>query len=282
MVWRIHPYMQPPQYSDEVKAFAMDVALIEALKQPTELQDIEPDTIGRLGTKWQNLVQGLLHRLRNLYGNNIDDLLILAWRVNRFAHYYEAALIWKAAELSGKMPAIFDDISVIAGKCEKHFDGGYMVAHHYAAIVGNLEMLRGTELTKFPDTGVILEALSLDCVLHAAIFMPSDVEKAIDLLADSASANHLALQGAQQLLNYLSDKARRAANGQAGAKKRHSKMTQLKEWTVEKYKAGSWKSANQAAHELTSQVLTHSDEIGANLTPSNAQRTIADWIRKSV
>jgi hypothetical protein len=281
MVWQIHPDVQPPQFNDEVKAFAIGIALTEALKQTTELQDIQPDTIVLLGAKWQNLAHGLLHRLRNRCGSNIDDLLILAWRVNRFAHYYEAALIWKTADLSREMPADFDDVSVIAGKCEKHFDGGYLVARHYAVVVGNHEMLHGTELTKFPDTEVILEALSLDCVLHAALFMPSDIGKAIDLLADSASANHFALQGAQQLRNHLRSKAQRAANGQAGAKKRHSKMAELKAWTLEKYRAGSWKSANQAAHALTSQVMARSKEIGANLTESNAQRTIAEWIRKS-
>lgn len=70
--------------------------------------------------------------------------------------------------------------------------------------------------------------------------------------------------------------------GKMGAKLRHNPMNKLKAWTIEQYKAGSWKSANQAAHILQDKVIKHGKTINAYLTEQNAQRTIADWIRKSV
>ena len=70
--------------------------------------------------------------------------------------------------------------------------------------------------------------------------------------------------------------------GQHGAKIRHEPMAKLKKWALEKYKSGKYPSANAAAFEIKEEVLAYGRTIGANLTPPNAQRTIADWIRKSV
>ena len=73
-----------------------------------------------------------------------------------------------------------------------------------------------------------------------------------------------------------------AAMGKAGAVKRHAPMATLRAWAIEKYQAGKWSSANQAAHDLQCSVVEHGRTIGAHLTKANAQRTIAEWIRKSV
>ncbi|CAG9183504.1 hypothetical protein CURE108131_07595 [Cupriavidus respiraculi] len=70
--------------------------------------------------------------------------------------------------------------------------------------------------------------------------------------------------------------------GEEGARKRHEPMTQLKRWAVELYKAGTWPSANRAAHDLKERVIEHGRTIGAVLSDQNAQRTIAEWFRKSV
>jgi len=70
--------------------------------------------------------------------------------------------------------------------------------------------------------------------------------------------------------------------GKAGAEKRHLPMHELRVWAVEKYRAGKWPSANQAAHDLQDCIIKHGRTIGANLTKANAQRTIAEWLRKSV
>jgi hypothetical protein len=76
--------------------------------------------------------------------------------------------------------------------------------------------------------------------------------------------------------------------GKAGADKRHAPMKELRDWTIEQYKAGSWiaknESANKAAHDLKEKVLAHGKIINpelAILSEQNAQRTIAEWIRKS-
>ncbi|MGQ5488793.1 hypothetical protein ACUH78_08070 [Thauera sp. ZXT1-4] len=69
--------------------------------------------------------------------------------------------------------------------------------------------------------------------------------------------------------------------GAIGAAKRHTPMKKLREWTVEQYRAGEWPSANKAAHDLKESVMAHGRTIGANLSPENAQRTIAEWMRKS-
>lgn len=281
MSWRIQLIQNPPQFSDEVKAFAKDLALAEALKQTADLQDVDSYYIKRLGQKWQNHCIGMQRKMWECHGEQLDDLLVLTWRVNRFAHHYEAALIRRALELSGKEPTDLNKELTTAKGCEKYYNCGVLVAQHYITISGNQEILRGTSLTRFPDTGEVLQALALDCVMHAALCLPDNIEIALDLLADSVSANDLALQGELHLSNFFNRKAERAINGKAGAQKRHAKMVELRGWTIQKYKARTWKSANQAASELMSEVLAHSQEIGANLTKSNAQRTIAEWIRKS-
>lgn len=274
MPWRIQPIRNPPQFSNEVKAFAQAHALAEALKQTTELQNVAPDYIDRLGQKWRSHCWGAQQRMLGRYGPLLDDLLILAWRANRFAHHYEAALLRKTLELSGNE-------LVTAKGCEKHHACGVLVAQHYTTIIAIPEMLQGTRLTKFPGTGEILEALSLDCIMHAALCLPDNLEMALNLLADSVATNNLALQGELHLSNFFNRKAERASNGKAGAQKRYVKMVELKDWALQKYKEGSWRSANQAACELMPDVLAQSQKIGANLMKSNAQRTIAEWIRKS-
>lgn len=73
-----------------------------------------------------------------------------------------------------------------------------------------------------------------------------------------------------------------SAMGKAGAQKRHAPMVNLRAWAIERYRAGKWKSANEAAHALKKSVIDYGRTINAKLTEENAQRTIAEWIRKSV
>lgn len=72
-----------------------------------------------------------------------------------------------------------------------------------------------------------------------------------------------------------------SALGAAGAKKRHAPQAELRKWAIEKYRAKKWQSANEAAHDLTAEIVAHSNTIGAFLKPSNAQRTIYSWFLKS-
>lgn len=69
--------------------------------------------------------------------------------------------------------------------------------------------------------------------------------------------------------------------GKKGAANRHAPVRELRAWAVKKYKEKVWRSANAAAHALKESVMAHGRDIGAVLSEENAQRTIADWFRKS-
>jgi hypothetical protein len=73
-----------------------------------------------------------------------------------------------------------------------------------------------------------------------------------------------------------------SALGKAGAAKRHAAMRLLKSYAIALYKAGKWPSANHAAHELKDRIIAYGMTIEVKLSLPNAQRTIAEWFRKSV
>lgn len=91
-------------------------------------------------------------------------------------------------------------------------------------------------------------------------------------------------QSAAKIIDAYNDKKRTQAKtaGKNGASKRHQPMDELKRYAVGLYKQKKWNSANEAAFELQQQIINHGKTINANLKPSNAQRTIAEWFRKSV
>ena len=72
-----------------------------------------------------------------------------------------------------------------------------------------------------------------------------------------------------------------SAMGKRGARRRHAPMAALRSWAIERYRAGKWPSANKAAHTLKESVIAHGRTINAYLSKENAQRTIAEWFRKS-
>ena len=72
-----------------------------------------------------------------------------------------------------------------------------------------------------------------------------------------------------------------SAIGKIGAERRHAPMRDLRAWAVAQYDAKSNASANKAAHDLKEKVIAHGRTIGAELQEQNAQRTIAEWLRKS-
>ena len=67
--------------------------------------------------------------------------------------------------------------------------------------------------------------------------------------------------------------------GKIGSNSRHKADRELKRWTLDLYKKGTWPSANKAAHALKDRVIQHGKTLGVVLSDENAQRTIADWIR---
>jgi hypothetical protein len=72
--------------------------------------------------------------------------------------------------------------------------------------------------------------------------------------------------------------------GKIGMEKRFASMRILKGLAIalyqERYPPGTKISTNKAAHALKDEVIAHGRTIGAILSESNAQHTIAKWIRK--
>jgi hypothetical protein len=79
----------------------------------------------------------------------------------------------------------------------------------------------------------------------------------------------------------LLERMDRSRTGKVGALKRHAPMTALNKWAIETYRKKKWPSANAAAHDIKDDVIAYGKTIGAHLSKENAQRTIAEWIRKA-
>lgn len=67
--------------------------------------------------------------------------------------------------------------------------------------------------------------------------------------------------------------------GKKGGEVKNASMKALKLWAIEQWKDGAWKSRKDAARRLTPIVVEKGREFGVSLSPSNAERTIYDWIR---
>jgi hypothetical protein len=76
--------------------------------------------------------------------------------------------------------------------------------------------------------------------------------------------------GLSDLMSKLSEK---------GVEARHAKMRELKNFAVARYRSAKWASANDAANRLKDEVISEGRKLGANLSLTNAQRTIAEWFR---
>lgn len=95
----------------------------------------------------------------------------------------------------------------------------------------------------------------------------------------AANGNQFAIISLKGLASHRRAVAK--SSGREGAKERHARTKQLREWAVQRYKAKIWPSANKAAHELKAEILAHGRTIGATLSEENAQRTLAEWFRKA-
>lgn len=104
------------------------------------------------------------------------------------------------------------------------------------------------------------------------------------LNAEVTSRNPMAVCDGWHSLGYITAKLNHPRElsklGKSGARNRHAPMRALKAWALSEYRRGTWKSASKAAHALKDAVITHGRTIGADLSESNAQRTIAEWINK--
>jgi hypothetical protein len=64
-----------------------------------------------------------------------------------------------------------------------------------------------------------------------------------------------------QLCHSCAIKHHASRNGKVGAAKKFAPYRELEEWARQKYLAGSWPSANKAAHALKDEVIAHGRAI---------------------
>lgn len=268
-MWRIIPDGYP-QFSDETKVRAKEVALAEAIKQTIDMQDIPTGNIRSLGEKWgTNFLTGH-KRLSSRYGNHIDDLLALAVRANRFSHYYQAELTKSIT------PDEFKKL-VTAKRCKEHYPCGTLVAMHCHEIARNKDILEGTSFAVFPEISDILEALFLDSTMQAAMCLPEKIDEALGLLADAASSLHMANQCLLQMNNYLQAKEARSEKAKNAAEVRAEKFKSLEAETIRLYESGKWASVPLAAAEITPKIVAMSRNRNGDLLPSTTKPL--EWIR---
>jgi len=119
-----------------------------------------------------------------------------------------------------------------------------------------------------------------------ALMQTSSVAEALDKVAEAFLAKGYYEYMLWHEVGGKDERDKLSQYGRSGGAKRHAAMNELRDWTIEQYQAGEWvakkQSANKAAHDLKAKVLAHGRKIEAHLSEANAQRTIADWIRKSV
>ncbi|MBK7416260.1 MAG: hypothetical protein IPJ38_15335 [Dechloromonas sp.] len=69
-----------------------------------------------------------------------------------------------------------------------------------------------------------------------------------------------------------------AAYGRTGLDKRHEPNRKLKDWTINLYEIGKYKSVKQFAKTVENDVLVEAKTLGAKINHYSARDTIATWI----
>ncbi len=69
--------------------------------------------------------------------------------------------------------------------------------------------------------------------------------------------------------------------GKKGGEAKNAKMNALKQWTIETWQEGDWKSPKDASRKLVDKVVEQGKQIGVFLAQTNAERTVYDWILKA-
>lgn len=102
--------------------------------------------------------------------------------------------------------------------------------------------------------------------------------------AEDASRDPMLVCDCFHTLGFITAKLNRPRElsklGKSGARIRYEPMRKLEAWALAEYRNGNWKAASKAAHAMKDAVIAHGRTIGAVLSESNAQRTIAEWINK--
>ena len=208
------------------------------------------------------------------FGRHTDDLILLSDRLDKFTATYDASLRQRAAELTLSPP------NTEGTSAERVPIFGELLAQHYT-VACRKELLIGTSFAEFPGTGDVLQALSVNRIMQAALVVGDGLEKVLDLISDAMAAKFLFTQGQMHLENFFTLKDDRkqiakkvAASGGAG---RAAKLEVLKNKTIELYKKGSWDSAPLAAEEIRPKIVQLSKENGTVLAATTNKPL--EWIR---
>jgi len=232
-------------------------------------------------------------RLRQAIGNELHYRLV-DWEDERETEYsslfpVDALFAW-AIKDGGLDPEwlasedgtyLDDDGEVIPSSVKPNYSAvEQLAAYGLWLLEGQMEILgptpdKLTDIGPFPESNC--QGWKRDVVIeHRAACM---------LLAYQSLAYCQRILSGTQLTDEEKERAEKinfSAMGKAGAKKRHAPTAALRLWAIERYQPDEWQSANQAAHSLKKSIIEHGRTINAHLSEENAQRTIADWFRKSV
>jgi hypothetical protein len=274
MRWKIIPFNRKHEYSEEIKEFAHAAALKAALDMSIEFVDDAGCGVSALGQKWKIYFSHAYGVLRRKCGDQVDDLILFADRIDKYASVYEASLRQRSAELSEENVKQSDATPASIEIC------GALLAQHYN-VACKKELLVGTSLNGFPGTGDLLAALSVNRIMQAALFIGVDFTKVMDLLSDAMAAKFLHTQGEMHVEHFYALKNDRkviakkvAASGGAG---KSAKLEALKAETISKYKAGKWDSVPLAAQAIAPEIVELSKKNGPALLPTTTKPL--EWIR---
>lgn len=279
MKWRIVPIIGHCEYSEEIKEFARNVALKAALEVRSELVDCEIDYIKRLGHKWEARFLSAYGALRRRFGGKVDDLILLADRMDIYTTQYEASLRFKAMKLSVSNIEQKDLKLTTFESCEKDTLCGALLAQHYSEACRN-ELLESISAKGFPSTGAILEAISVNKLMQAALCIADNQQKSLDLLADSVNSMSLSTQGEMHLESFFARKNDRSVNARKAANVKKAKYQPLKELAATLVNAKNFKSRRNAAQTITSEIVAESEKLGIALSKNQAEITITGWLKE--
>jgi len=260
----------------KAKTHALDVALSSRM---TVIPDLSRDVPQVFGDRWAAGIDRTKSRLSVEYGDKLVALIRYSQRYYVYACEEESTFMRLMFELEG---GVTNDLQKQLITPDGYADSegwAYTLYNTLAELNKPPELLSNLGFVDFPNWRHCLDAMAVCWFFDAALRYKESQVEAFDLLFEVSDA--MVLSNGQYMWEAseeLQITAFREA-GRLGSKKRHAPMAALRKWTIEKYQAGTWKSANQAAFIMKNEVIAYGRTIGAHLSEENAQRTIGEWIR---
>lgn len=269
----------------ELKVRIRNDAIEMALSHKFDFSNLsEMDIPETFGGKWKDGVTRKRDSLKLKYKHQFSSLLSLANRFYIFSCHYSSASMAVHFKYYFKCEILQEREAMLATPDGyANIEGWANTLHEQLSEMNKPMQLANYEgFAEFPKEEDLLFAIAICWFVDAALISTGDSKKSHDILFEVSEAmSHadgiMIWNGAEEFQRELLRNA-----GKAGAELRHENMKKLRDWAVGKYKEREWKSANSAAYTLLPEILEKSKTLGANIAPSNAQRTAAEWFRKSV